>query len=377
MWLLAAILAAFAIVIFVVGVRNAWIAQGDFDMQERVVEYNLFRAGYYPDPGIDEPPSWSRRTSPYPPYAFALFGIFFEPGGLEQGRLLLEGLSLAAMIVMGAWAWPTFVPSGTAVAAVAAVAGAAIAGNGNAMAMGQFSVISMGLIAQSMIFLDRRRPIPAGICWALAMIKPQIAIVFAILFFRRGNLRGLFSGILLLGFLTLAVCVWTDVSVSEIVGRWTFGMAVMVNAHGGFPLAVTSRTGISTTALTLLILVPLAVAAVAWVRRRGVSDLGRFELLLLAGIVAVGGALALYHRHYDYIMLWPTLMATFAVADQRRDRLSLAMAATLLATLVVPERLLAPIPLQQEARWLVWGATAVFLAIALTRTPGPAGSQPA
>jgi hypothetical protein len=290
---------------------------------------------------------------------------------------MIESLSVASLMVIGLYAWRRFKPtSGTAVAAVAATLAAAIAGNGNAFALGQFSIICMGLIAQAMILLGQGRPFAAGICWAVAMIKPQIALCFAPLFLVGANIRGLVCGMGVLGFLSLAACEWTEVPLRAVVDHWFFRSSLNVNGDAGGPRAVAAWTGLSQRHIVGLGLV--AIAGVALGVRRRLAKIGGVDLLPLAGLFAVIGALAFYHRHYDYIMLWPTLLAAFAVADRRRDRASLAIAAVMFLSLAIPERWLKDVPYQLFVRSAVWGATGLwaFVVSLPNVTPATPGLKP-
>lgn len=374
--LLPAALVAYGMFILIVGAVHAWRG-GDIDMGQRLREYSLFRRGVYPCHALETDPGGLRIYSVYPPYAFPLFTLFFEPEGRVQGRVMIESLSVASLMVIGLYAWRRFKPtSGTAVAAVAATLSAAIAGNGNAFALGQFSIICMGLIAQTMILLGKGRPIAAGICWALAMIKPQIALCFAPLFLFGGNIRGLVCGVGVLGMLSLAACEWTEVPLQAVVDHWFFRSNLNFNGHAGAPRAVAAWTGLSQRHLVGLGLV--AIAGVALGVRRRLAKIGEVDLLPLAGLFAAIGALAFYHRHYDYIMLWPTLLAAFAVADRRRDRASLAIAAAMFLSLVIPERWLKDVPYQLLVRSAVWGTTGVwaFVVSLPNRTPATPGLEP-
>lgn len=354
----ATVLVAYAIFILLVGARHAW-RDGDVDMGQRLREYSLYRRGVYPCHALEADPEGRRVYSVYPPYAFPLFVPFFEPEERVQGRVMIESLSVAGLIVIGLYAWRRFRPtSGSAVAAVAATLAASIAGNGNALALGQFSIISMGMIAQAMILLDRGKPTLAGICWALAMIKPQIALCFAPLFLFGGNIHGLISGVGVLGILSLATCEWTEVPIRAVVDLWLFRSDLRVNGDGGVPRAIAAWTGLSQRQLIGIGLT--AIAAVTLGARRKLTKFGGVDLLPLAGMFAAIGALAFYHRHYDYIMLWPTLLAAFAVADRRRDRVSLAITALMFVSLAVPERWLKDVPYQVLVRGAIWGLTGVW-----------------
>lgn len=372
---LPAALVAYGILILIVGAVHAWRG-GDVDMGQRVREYSLFRRGVYPCHALEKDPVGLRVYSVYPPYAFPLFVPFFEPEGGVQGRVMIESLSVASLIVIGLYAWRRFKPtSGTAVAAVAATLSAAIAGNGNAFALGQFSIICMGLIAQAMLLLGKGKPVAAGICWALAMIKPQIALCFAPLFLVGGNIRGLVCGMGVLGILSLAACEWTEIPLRAVVDHWFFRSRLNFNGDAGVPRAVAAWTGLSQRHIVGLGLV--AIAGVALGVRRRLAKIGDIDLLPLAGLFAAIGALAFYHRHYDYIMLWPTLLAAFAVADRRRDRASVAIAAVMFLSLVIPERWLKDVPYQLLVRSAVWATTGVwaFFVSLPKHTPATPGLQ--
>ena len=48
------------------------------------------------------------------------------------------------------------------------------------MTLGQFSAACVGLVTLQWLLLQRQKPLLAGLCWALAMIKPQIAVPFVL-----------------------------------------------------------------------------------------------------------------------------------------------------------------------------------------------------
>jgi len=86
----------------------------------------------------------------------------------------------------------------------------AFSGNYVALFQGQFSIISVALITAQSWLLQTNRPLPAGFCWALAMIKPQVALAFGLLFLlRREYFRGLIVGLGLLAAMTTFALWWT------------------------------------------------------------------------------------------------------------------------------------------------------------------------
>jgi hypothetical protein len=278
---------------------------------------------------------------------------------MAQGRLLIQSLSLASVVVMGVFAFRALAPYGAPIAMVGATAGAAIAGNYTALTCGQFSILCMGLIIEQMMLLARGKPLAAGACWALAMIKPQIALPFALLFFSAGRLRGLVIGALPLLALSLFACFWTGVSPGTLVQHWTEGMSMrfLEDGSGVGPGAIARSLGLPhrTAQVALLaILAMMAIPGVVYLRRRG-----RWADLPLASVCAVAGMFGFYHRHYDNIMLFPTLVASIQAAAVSRRATAVIAAAAMLVSLLIHPRFLGGIPFHAEIRSAVWAAAAV------------------
>lgn len=353
-------LALQAAALFAYGALCAWARQADGDMAARAAEYALFRNGVYPNAWLEQPPSSDLTYyTVYPPYAFPLFAFFFEPGGLVQGRFLIESLSLASLVVMGMYAYRTLISHGPLLAWVGALSGAAIAGNGTAFSLGQFSILCVGLIVQQMIFLERGRPLAAGACWALAMIKPQIAMPFLVLFLMRRQMAGGFFGAALLGALTAAACQWTGVSLGKMLDFWGRGMSLRFLEDGVCvgPGGIAKMFGIDYRTMQLIalgVMGAMLVPAVSLVRRaRDVA------MLSVAALCAVCGMLCFYHRHYDNIMLFPTLLAALHTAAATPSRTTVAVATAMLVSVLLPKRLLRDIPLHEAVLAITWVTAAV------------------
>lgn len=356
---------AFAATVIVVGIADAWIRDRDGDMRKRESEYGLYRDGVYPDPGVEMPPVGRKPVfSVYPPWALPLFSLFFEPGGKLQGRLVIEVLSLGSLATMGWYGWRRLRPFGIAPGVVGAVAGAAIAGNASALSLGQFSIICMGFVAAEMLLLENGRPLWAGVCWALAMLKPQIGIAFAPLLLTRGRWIGFATGVCSLVCLSLLACAWTDVSPSSLLERWLFKNNLDFNGHADLQNALQSWTGLSQRTLVVVgLIVAAMVAGVLLVRADSAADP---DPLRLAAPLAAVGMLVVYHRHYDNVMLWPTLIATLESAFRTRSRAGVTIAVALGATLLIHDRFLSAVPFGHPAAWAVWVAAAFHL-----RRPAP------
>ena len=345
------------------GIHQAWVNDGDFDMRSRVSEYTSFRKGIYPNRFLEgnSAPKGTPYTV-YPPYALPLFAFFFEPGGKLQGRFLIETLSLASLGVIGMYGCRTLTFAGPALAAVGGLAGAAIIGNSTALTLGQFSIISAGLIAQQIVFLDRNRPFAAGVCWALAMLKPQIALAFAVLFLLDRQWRGLVLGLVILAALSLLACWWTEVPPTRVIHHFAYQAPVTftdtVSVTGPAHLAKT--IGVNPRIAQLLAVVALGIFAV-FVWWLGSLRPGPSARVSLAGVCAVLGELLFYHRHYDNIMLFPAILGILALAATTPSWTSLGSAALMGLTIWIPQRLIEQIPGHVILRMLIWSVVAVVL----------------
>jgi hypothetical protein len=371
-WLLAGALALTAVGAFGMGFWNAWVRNQDADMQLRVAEYAAFRVGDYPNPAVDRPQAGPAVPySAYPPYAFPMFAPFFEPGGLLQGRLLVEVLTIAAVVLMGSYGNARLKPFGSGWAVVGSLAGVSMATNGMTLSLGQFSTVSAGLTVLQLILLERRAAIPAGLCWAGGMIKPQIALPFAALFLVNRQARGLACGIVVLAALSAIAVWWTDLSPGALANHWLFRMRMdFAEESGGVGIGhVAAWLGWNPRVMQFLALGALVVVAVA--AAAGVRFVHRDvvvpDLLPLAGICAVLGRVLVYHRHYDNVMLFPLLLAWLCRALAAPTAANAATAAAVGLTLWIPQRVQDDVPFIEFLVPAIWIVAALRLArVALT-----------
>jgi len=361
------VLLAYALLSLASGIRAS---QGHHsaDLMARAREFAVFREGLYPMRALlPQPVPRSFPYTVYPPYALLMFLPFFA-GGVPLAWALVQGLSLLSLGLIGWVGWRCLRFAGPAAGLLGALAPAAISGNSNALCHGQFSILCMGLISLQWLLLERRRPLAAGLCWAAAMLKPQIALSFALPMLRRGNRPGLILGLAVLLLLSLIAFAHTGVNPARFLALWL--------QPGRFAFA---REG-NTSLVSLLWARPGAAAALAglaallawrWLARRFAS--GRRSLpemaqpegrslapsLRFQGVCAVLGAVALYHRNYDNIMLFPALLAILARALRQGDPWSRLLAVAMALSLWIPVHLTlspqhqAPIALT----WLLVGLT--------------------
>lgn len=362
-WLGVGVLCAQAVVCLAVGFGNAGAADGLGDLRTRAAEYAAFREGVYPNRLLADVPRERRLPyTVYPPYALPMFGIFFEPGGITQGAILVETLSLGALGVIGLCGWRWLQAAGRPWAALAAVCAAAVAGNATVYQLGQFSILCTGLIVLQMACLERKWPVVAGVCWALAMLKPQIAAAFAVLFLFDRNWRGLAVGLVILSGLTLFACRWTGVPLERAVDHWLFRMPVYfsTNTQGLGPGPLAAWLGVEpriviAAGLGLLI---ATMAVVLWAARRHGAWI---DPRSLAGVAAVLGELCLYHYHYDNVMLAPALFGLLRIVAARPTPRSAVLTALVMGSVFLPHRVMAAIPAGGLFRAAIWAAAAAML----------------
>lgn len=288
----------------------------DCDFQARGQEYSEFAKGIYPNKRLRQEGKPQATThTVYPPYALPMFGVFFGSWSFQPARFILQALSLAALAVMMRYGWEMFRGQGLAVALLAAAIPWAFSGNRVAMGAGQFSIICMGLLCLQFMFQAKGRHIASGVCWALAMIKPQIALPFALVFLVERNWRALFAGGALLAGLSWFALAWTGVGIGEFLARGPgvekmnfvkenpYSAGIWVNALG-----INPRTSVL---VALGVLAALGIYALRFLKAGGIP------ILTVAAYCSVLGYALFYHRRYDNMMLLPMALALVLVFFRR------------------------------------------------------------
>ena len=355
------LLALLAVAGLLNGLLQAWLAPGG-DMYLRLNEYGYFRTGVFPHPQLALRKGLEiTAASVYPPYAMPMFALFFHPGGALQGRMVIQALSLASLGLVSWCGYRLLREAGVAAGVLGSLAGLAIAGNGNALAHGQFSLICMGLITSQWLLLARQRRIPAGLCWALAMIKPQIALPFALPFLRARRLRALVAGVSLLLALGVVALWHTGNSPLDYLEIWTRPRSM--NFIHGSQSSVTDvadgmRFHVNSSQLVLAELVVGFGSLWWWWRRKRPED-----PLQIAAVCAVASAVGFYHLNYDNILMFPALLATLRLAITRSYLHWRLLAAAMGLSLWIPLRVMERIPWSGKAQLLLWLAAGVLLAL--------------
>jgi hypothetical protein len=349
------------------GIWRLWAQDGDWDLQTRYREFQLFRVGVYPHYEVETAPvHLMPGYSVYPPYAFPMMAPLFEPWGDEQGRYIMTYLSMAGLVFLAACAYRILRRFGPEIAALGMAAAFAISGNKAVFLLGQFSIACTALILLQMVLLARGRPYAAGLCWTFAMIKPQIALPFAALFLlRRGQIPGLLAGMATLAALSWVACAWTGVGVIRLADHYLRGMSFAFSQTGlriG-PGSLASLLGVDHRIVVFAIFgLALAVGAVATL---GLRRLGPPAMLPISGLCSVFGMLSVYHYMYDQIMLYPAVLATMVVAASTRRPIAIVIAAAMLGSLLPPMRLVEKEVVPEAIMAVIWIVAGIYPVVTL------------
>jgi len=341
------------------GFRVAWQG-GDSDFRLREREWVAFEQGIYPNRRLEQTVK-SPVHSVYPPWAFPMYAPFFSAGNFTVARIVLQALSLAGLAAMMWLGWRELSPLGWQAGLLGGAMAWAVSGNCTAIALGQFSILCAGLLAAQVLAMQANRPVVAGICWALAMIKPQIALPFALLFLLERQWRGLFVCAAVLAVLSAGAFWWTDVSPLEFFVAGPAKEKLTFVRDSGYlgmmwvewlDLPPRTATGI---ALGMLALCGLALLLRDWRRR--------IPLIHGAGICAMLGFVLFYHRQYDNQMLFPLVFAIVLSALRSHGVWAIGLALLLGASVYLPAGLVAQYQALSLMAFLAPVATAFFLLI--------------
>jgi hypothetical protein len=343
------------------------------DLMTRLREYNVFIQGYYPNYQLSRQPAPENLPySVYPPYALPMFGLFFGFGAARQGWLVVHALSVVSLALISWIGWRSLRFAGPMAALLGAIAPVAISGNSYCFFQGQFSILCMALISLQWLLLRRHRPLAAGLCWAAAMLKPQIALAFALPLLWQGRRRGLLLGSAVLLLLSGLALAYTGVTPWHFLQVWLNPQKMGYVRAGNFNLMALVG-GLSVYLLPLLFVLGLA----CWFlyrrldRNKLIADLMSSDpsgnaagsSLAMQGLCSVIGCLAFYHHPYDNIMLYPALLAVFAQALRDRRLWWKLLAVAMAISLWIPVHLVATRPLVQQLMAGVWLVVGVSLAL--------------
>jgi hypothetical protein len=303
-WILAVVLLASGAVNFYEGFHLGLKKLNTNDLSGRSREYAEFVQGIYPNRHLKrEDRTLYPAHTVYPPYAIPMFALVFGNWSLPTASMLMllySFLGLFAMMLLG---WLSLREHGIAAAVLGAAIPWGFSGILLAVAMRQFSIICVGLVALQILLSARNQQVASGICWTLAMVKPQIALPFAILFMATRQWRALLVGTLTLAALWIMALWWTGTGFTEYLKYAVFEQRlnfVDQSKHSiGF---VIDTLGISPGTASILALLGLFfLGAIAWHFGKHVN----MPPLMVAAAASVFGHTFFYHRRTDNMMLLP------------------------------------------------------------------------
>lgn len=361
-----------------VGSTSLLPAQDFRDLYQRLDEWQLFRDGVYPSGPLASPEERALpyfRTTVYLPWALPLFSILFAWGGIWQGKIVILLFSLIALALMATIGWHCLRSWGYWASWVGALSPLAITGNVTCLYHGQFSIICMGLITLQWLLLNRHRPMAAGLCWALAMVKPQIAISYALPFLQRRRLSGLLLGSAVLLGLSAAALAHTRTSPLKLLISWFQVLPWFINRNranfSGLGAMVANLQSLSPIKVALMICLLLGVAGIILVVLRRqlfyqleIDPVAKFlssDPLDLAGFCALVGMLGFYHGAVDNIMLYPTLLACWRETFLAPRWGNLLLLLLMVGSVWAPQSLLDLLPGSKSAQTLIWLLVAMVL----------------
>ncbi|MBQ6008496.1 MAG: DUF2029 domain-containing protein [Kiritimatiellae bacterium] len=188
--------------------------------------------------------------------------------------------------------------------------------------IGNLAVVVLAAITGMWLCLDRGRDVLAGCCWAVAMVKPQMAILLAVpLLLHRKFLSCLVAaGICLL--LSVPPALICKTSVVKLIMEAPAAGVFAFNGCGTFPYFLCSGPGDARGVAIGLAVGLVACLAMSWCVRRSPSWLVR---LMPAAVCSMCWTYAQAYTHaLGYFML---LLVVLKLLSGRRDRIVLAVAA--------------------------------------------------
>jgi hypothetical protein len=363
-----AILAAYNTVRGVIG-----LILDSHDLIERYDEWKLFREGIYPAFSLANEQARSLpyfRTTVYLPWALPMFGVFFLPWGLWQGKIILLVGNILCLILFALIGWFSLRPVCRNAGLLGSLTPLAIMGNMPAFQMGQFSILCMGAVSIQWFLLARRSKYLPGLAWALGMLKPQIAFFYVLPLLSLASLASLAMGSCLLLLLSALALFHTGTSPIAVAGQWLNTLDYFASAHNLNLIATLLQLVQGPHLFFLLGLVVFVLGLSAWAGCMLMRKLDlpyRPDLMTMAGFCSILGYISFYHVHYDKIMLYPALLACFSLAMKKPALWSMLLSILLAATVWLPHRLLDAVPGSRFIQLTIWLLVGFVFAVNLLR----------
>lgn len=239
----------------------------------------------------------------YPPTAPPVFTLLVAPFGKQALRAVWLDLNLTALgVLIGAivvaWgrSWPVWLKVSFALAAAAS---RPVRGG---IGLGQFHLIPTALLMLALPTIAAGWPILAGLFVGIALTKPTMALPFLVFLAVRRRWRTLSVALGLQGALLAIVSGWLGIGPARLVHEW------LGNARGQL---AAGTIDLPTLVPRLWPACPLDPSQLGLIALAGsgllIVALRRGPDAALASLALFLGAIFTYHRHYDLVLLIPTL----------------------------------------------------------------------
>lgn len=394
-WASLIILAAAALTPIGRGFATLW-TKSPQDLTERYHEWILFRNGIYPHSLLANPIQKGLahfRTSVYLPWAFPMLTPLFAWGGMLQAKATITILNLASLILISSVGWKLFIPWGTFFAWFGALSPLAIRGMNQGISTGQFSIICAGLLTIQWLLMSRQLTRPAGLCWALAMIKPHLAIFFGIPMLTHRHFPGFQISIFILATFT-TISLWhTNINLLAWVDSWLFTMVQFVGDGNPNVLAYLIDLKYNMRSIfsgTFMIALPALLAIAIWRPRSqwrlhpkalaskvqsAINSSWQNHPIALAALCSIAGPILFYKRYYDNILLYPALFYCWQTFLRKPTILTGIVASLISISLCAPLPLLTAVPHHEILQLATWILAAMSITIQISQAKSQALSN--
>jgi hypothetical protein len=172
------------------------------DLRLRWIEHRQLADGQNPQtqghPGLPDSHATMRtQGGGYPPWAYAMGSLFVPPISFTGARWYYAIVCAAALALLAAWG--VRMAGWVGLGGVLATFPAAIC-----ISYGQYGVVIAALLAGALWLLERGRSIAAGIMMGLAMVKPNLAVLFLLTALLYRDYRAVACAVSVVGIATLS-----------------------------------------------------------------------------------------------------------------------------------------------------------------------------
>jgi hypothetical protein len=306
-------------------------------------------------PPVDSPVAGGeigKRLVSYPPWTYATNLVFFPPIPWQAIRYYHAFLSVLAMGLMSFWAYREAAPWGRRTGLLAVVSLLAMFPITICVSYGQYSLLVTACLIGCLLLCEKGWDSAAGLCLGVALVKPQLAGLFALGLLVKGRYR--------VAFTAAAYLVVASGVMWALLGRTPLELFARASQESeGYyfcshnPLIVVLTQAIGLRPATLLLAVAGCAACVVLVWRYG----REMPLLTTFSICAVISMVWSYRRHYDTELLAFPLLALFVLACQARSWLAsasfLLFGLTVWAPLRLPQWDMLAVQYALAAAWIL------------------------